>query len=294
LNWLNIRVNCNAVRYEDDGLLIEIIQDERKFYVWVGGWNYSVLYCATENRRKLMEQLKKIEPIYHNEGLYMYVAKNTGYIEWIVEDSLILEPDYIEHYIIPTRNYVVEYLDVSGMLVSPLKKEDIKVDDNKIINGIKLTNMSWEYKKEEYKEYFEDRLLPMYMSITNIVFNKGKLDILLESPLGEDDEKRYYLQEEVLITFESGIEAVRFADEGYRTLSGPTVYDAKKKEFTGRYMFKVENSEFIRWLEEERGREFEDEVNHYFILSSMLVVDVIAKSEPKIKKIGIRRITKKR
>ncbi|ACM59490.1 hypothetical protein B0S90_0624 [Caldicellulosiruptor bescii] len=292
MSWIDMGVRCETIKFEgSQGFFIRLIKGQKKFEILESGYPYSVLFCATENRKRLMEMLETEDPVVLEEELYMYIGRNTGYVNWLIRDSYPDSNDKV-HYIIPTKNYVIEFISslVPPDIIYPFYKKMIEIDEEKVIEGLELTDMSWEYDKEDYIEFVDDEFLEKMdiskgLFIGDLIYKEGKLRILLDQGIRKNEEGKYYIGEQFVVKFEGGIEAVRFADEGRRLLLWLIFWDIKKYKFKNRFFLKVENSEFVRWLEKERGKKFEEEVNHYCFLSDMLVVDVVSKCKPTIEKL---------
>ncbi|WAM32014.1 hypothetical protein [Caldicellulosiruptor naganoensis] len=283
MNWFCEGFKWQVVEFNDGAeLLIKLRNGEEELKIW-SIWVYSMLYCATQNRERLTQMLGTREAIKVGEKLNVYVGRDTGYVNWLIQDSHPFPSD-IEHWIFPTENYVIEYLGFSPNIVTSEFEKMIEVEEEKVIEGIEFTKMSLEYEKERYKR-FKIGIYPKLMSITDITCKGDRLEILMENEIKNYKRKKCY-NERVLVTIESGIEAVRITENKRRLLLWLIFWNTKKYDPEDKYFFNVENSEFIRWLEEENGKKFERKVKHYCIFSSTFIVDVISKSKPKIKRLG--------
>ena len=282
MKWLGNEVRFSAFKFEyGKGILMTLIYEKNKFEIWAS-LPYSILYCATQNRKRLIEILESKASNKCKKDLSMYVGRNTGYINWLIQESYPF-PDDIEHWIIPTSNYVLEYLGSSLDVIDPLNKSIIEVDIEKVIEGLELTDMSWEYVKEEYKEFIDSKYL-QEISLEKVIYDEGGVSILLNGELRKNKHGKNY-KDKILITFNDSIEALRITETGRRLLLDVMFLNTKKYEPERKCFFKVKNSEFIRWLEKEGRVKFKENIFHYCFITSNMIVDAISRHSPKIEKL---------
>lgn len=90
------------------------------------------------------------------------------------------------------------------------------------------------------------------------------------------------LQNDVLVDF-GFVDSLRITDEGRRIRTYDEVIDIQDyiKSFVGNPIFKVENSEFVKWIDLESCGSLID-ITHYAIITENDIVDIISSFPPKV------------
>jgi len=88
----------------------------------------------------------------------------------------------------------------------------------------------------------------------------------------------------ITILFENGVESYRNADESFRLKLFPLLSKEEGIGLLGQWaFFKVENSEYIRWLSEESYKWFDAlRTTHFAFITGNDVLDVVSTDEPKV------------
>jgi len=122
------------------------------------------------------------------------------------------------------------------------------------------------------------------------------------NPLNNKEEETYYVtsivqdldgtkiildnEKDVFEVFFDGfIPIVRITDEGIRMRTWGEVQKKyeNKKFFNGWFLYKVEDSELVKWaLEESCGCYEEEQLIHYCIVTGEDLIDILSSFEPKI------------
>lgn len=129
---------------------------------------------------------------------------------------------------------------------------------------------------EEYWERWRPYpdLAPQYGVVT-YKENSDEFRILLF------DEKDW--SKEVWVVFDTTVEAYRTTDESYRLQTIYFLNDKYGGEFYASWtFFKVQNSLYLKWLQEESEGTFApDQFQHFAFIDDDLILDVVCMHEPR-------------
>lgn len=115
----------------------------------------------------------------------------------------------------------------------------------------------WEPKKKLKNKYYVDSI-------------KDEESFMME--LSNEDET-----EKILLKWDGCVVSYTCSEESARSI----LYD--KQELTKWTFFKVENSSYLKWIEEQSlGIEQRNKLTHYCIIGINSVVDIIASYEPEV------------
>lgn len=93
-------------------------------------------------------------------------------------------------------------------------------------------------------------------------------------------------ENKIEITYDGFIPVYTYSLEGIRTATWGSVQEQHNDKYFFKkwFLYKVENSRFLKWaLEESCGYYSEKEIVHYCIVTQQSLMDIVATSEPKIK-----------
>jgi hypothetical protein len=111
-------------------------------------------------------------------------------------------------------------------------------------------------------------------TVTSIVQDSEGTKIFLE-----DEKIKVELYWDALVILRSSIESVRL-----RTVADVLTKYGNNSFFRGCFLYRVENSTFSDWVDEESYGVYEkSKQTHYCIVTSLDVIDVVASIEPAIK-----------